>query len=166
VIFIQREARRERRQELNQGWKSDHSAANVVPSIHPSFQENSPISVMSAAPAQRAFLEEETMSPIKAISFPVGEMDIPNPRSIHSDPGLRVSSVEGQKSLEGISRAIQEEGEDIRLNYSLDRPTGQVVVSMVDGKSGKVVREIPPHELLVLAASMKEFEGIFFDKEI
>ena len=108
------------------------------------------------------------MSPIKPISFPVGEMDIPDPRSIHSDPGPKVSPVEGQNKLEEISRAIQEEVgvKDIRLNYSFNKPTGQVVVTVLDGKSGKVIREIPPHELLTLAESMKEFEGIIFDKKI
>jgi flagellar protein FlaG len=123
---------------------------------------------MPAAPAERVFLGEETMSPIKPISFPVGEMDIPDPRSIHSDPGPKVSSVEGQKNFEGISRAIQEGvgGENIRLNYSFNKPTGQVVVTVLDGKSGKVIREIPPQELLALAESMMEFEGIIFDKKI
>lgn len=108
------------------------------------------------------------MSPIKPISFPVGEMDIPDHRSIHSDPGPKVSSVEGQKNFEGISRAIQEGvgGENIRLNYSFNKPTGQVVVTVVDGKSGKVIRQIPPYELLALAESMMEFEGIIFDKKI
>ena len=108
------------------------------------------------------------MSPIKPISFPVGEINIPDPRSIHSDPGPKVSSVEGEKNLEQISRAIQEGmgGENIRLNYSFNKPTGQVVVTVLDGKSGKVIREIPPHELVALAEAMKEFEGNLFDKKI
>jgi uncharacterized FlaG/YvyC family protein len=37
---------------------------------------------------------------------------------------------------------------------------------VLDGKSGKVIREIPPSELLALAESMMEFEGIIFDKKI
>ncbi len=107
------------------------------------------------------------MDPIKPISFPAVEMDIPV-RAIHVDPGSKGSSAEEQKKLEEISRAIQEEVgvKDIRLNYSFNKPTGQVVVTVVDGKSGKVIREIPPQELLALAESMKEFEGIIFDKKI
>ena len=107
------------------------------------------------------------MDPIKPLSFPAVKMDMPV-RFIHVKQEAKDSPVEVQKNLEQVSQAIQQElgGEDIRLNYSLDSPTGQVVVKVVDGKSGKVVREIPPHELLALAKSMKEFEGILFDKKI
>ncbi len=107
------------------------------------------------------------MDPIKPISFPAVEMDIPV-RAIHVDPGSKGSSAEEQKKLEEISRAIQEEEgvEDIRLDYSIDRPTGEIVVTVIDGKSGKVIREIPPQELLALAESMKKFEGLLFNKKI
>jgi len=70
--------------------------------------------------------------------------------------------------MEEISRAIRQEvgGEDIRLKFSVDRPTGQIVVKVIDGKDGKVIREIPPSELLALAKSMKEFEGLIFDEHV
>jgi flagellar protein FlaG len=107
------------------------------------------------------------MDPIKPISFPAVEMDIPV-RAIHVDPGSKGSLAEEQNKLEEISRAIQkEEGVgDIRLNYSVNQPTGEIVVTVIDGKSGKVIREIPPHELIALAESMKEFEGILLDEKI
>ena len=107
------------------------------------------------------------MDPIKPLSFPAVKMDMPV-RSIHVSQEAKDSSAEVQKNLEQVSQAIQQDlgGENIRLNYSLDSPTGQVVVKVVDGKSGKVIREIPPSELLALAASMKELEGIIFDKKI
>jgi len=107
------------------------------------------------------------MDPIKPLSFPAVKMDMPV-RSIHVNQEAEHSPAEVQKKLEQISRVIQLDlgGEDIRLNYSLDSPSGQVVVKVVDGKSGKVIREIPPRELLALAESMKELEGIIFDKKI
>ena len=107
------------------------------------------------------------MDPIKPLSFPAVKMDMPV-RSIHVKQEAKDSSAEVQKKPEHVSQAIQQDlgVEDIRLNYSLDSPTGQVVVKVVDGKSGKVIREIPPSELLALAASMKELEGIIFDKKI
>ena len=107
------------------------------------------------------------MDPIKPISFPLVEMNIPV-RSIQTDQGSKDSAAEDQKNLEAISRAIQEEvgSEDIRLNYSVDQPTGEIVVTVIDGQTGKVIRQIPPQELLALAESMKEFESIFFDKKV
>jgi flagellar protein FlaG len=107
------------------------------------------------------------MDPIKPISFPAVEMDVPV-RSVHIDQGSQHSSAEEQKNLEAISRAIQKEGRvgDIRLNYSVNQPTGEIVVTVIDRQSGKVIREIPPQELLALAESMKEFEGILFNKNV
>jgi len=107
------------------------------------------------------------MDPIKPISFPVMEMDIPV-RSIQTYQGSQDSSAEEQKNVETISQAIQEEVGvgDIRLNYSINQPTGEVVVTVIDGQTGKVIRQIPPEELLALAESMKEFEGIFFNKKV
>ena len=108
------------------------------------------------------------MNPIKPISFPIEEIDIPDHKSVPNDQGSKISSVGRQKKMEEISRAIQKEvgGGDIRLKYSLDRPTGQIVVKVIDGNSGKVIREIPPSELLALAQSMKELEGLLFDAHI
>jgi flagellar protein FlaG len=107
------------------------------------------------------------MDPIKPISFPAVEMDIPV-RAIHVDLGSKGSSAEEQKKLEEISRAIQKDVGmgDIRLNYSVNQPTGEIVVTVIDGQSGKVIREIPPQELLALAESMKEFEGLLFNKNV
>jgi flagellar protein FlaG len=107
------------------------------------------------------------MDPIKPISFPAVETNIPV-RSIHTDQGSENSSAQEQKNLEAISRAIQKEVGvgDIRLNYSVNQPTGDIVVTVLDGQSGKVIREIPPQELLALAESMKEFEGILFNKKV
>jgi len=107
------------------------------------------------------------MDPIKPISFPTVGMDIPV-SPVHVDPGSNGLSAEGQKKLEEISRAIQKDvgTGDIRLNYSVNQPTGDIVVTVLDGQSGKVIREIPPQELLALAESMKEFEGILFNKKV
>ncbi len=109
------------------------------------------------------------MDPIRPIPFSVEEIDISKSRSIHMDhPGPKVSSVEAQKKLEEIFQAIQEEVgvKDIKLDYSVNKPTGQIVVKVIDGKSGKLLRQIPPSELLALAESMKEFEGILLDANI
>jgi flagellar protein FlaG len=107
------------------------------------------------------------MDPIKPIFFPAVETDIPV-RAIHVNPGSKGSSAEEQMKLEEISRAFQKDvgGGDIRLNYSVNQPTGEVVVTVLDGQSGKVIREIPPQELLALAESMKQFEGILFNKKV
>jgi flagellar protein FlaG len=55
---------------------------------------------------------------------------------------------------------------DIKLNYSVHESTGQVVVKVINGETGKVIREIPPKEILALTESMKELEGLLFDQNM
>ena len=107
------------------------------------------------------------MNPIKTVSFPVAEMDIPV-KPVHVDPGSIDSSMPLQRKLGEIVRAIQEAVgvKDIRLDYSVNRANGQIIVKVIDGKSGKTIREIPPSELVALAEAMKEFEGVLFDESI
>ena len=49
------------------------------------------------------------------------------------------------------------------LNFSMDDSTGQVVVRVVDGDSGKVVRQIPSEEILRLAERLDEMRSLLFE---
>ena len=66
-------------------------------------------------------------------------------------------SIQIQKTLGAI---------DFRLNFSVDPDTQTVIAKVVNAQTGKVIREIPPPELLALAKSMKEMEGVLFDEKI
>lgn len=46
------------------------------------------------------------------------------------------------------------------LNFSVDDSTGQVVVKVIDGESGKLVRQIPSEELLELAERFDEMRSL------
>ena len=59
LVSIHRGARRERRQNRNQGWEGDHSVVNVVPFIQSSLHRNSAIPASPADPSQKVFLAEE-----------------------------------------------------------------------------------------------------------
>jgi uncharacterized FlaG/YvyC family protein len=71
-------------------------------------------------------------------------------------------------NLELLSRVLQEETgvADIKLQYSINSPNGQIAVRVFNRSTGKLIREIPPRELLALAESMKELEGVLFDANI
>lgn len=73
-----------------------------------------------------------------------------------------------QATIDQVSRQIQETLGmiDFRLNFSVDPDTQTVIAKVVNAQTGKVIREIPPPELLALAKSMKEMEGILFDEKI
>jgi flagellar protein FlaG len=73
-----------------------------------------------------------------------------------------------QATMDQVSRQIQETLGmiDFRLNFSVDPDTQTVVAKVVNAQTGKIIREIPPPELLALAKSMKEMEGLLFDEKI
>ncbi|SDF71461.1 flagellar protein FlaG [Phytopseudomonas seleniipraecipitans] len=49
------------------------------------------------------------------------------------------------------------------LNFSVDDSTGDVVVKVIDGESGKVVRQIPSKEVLELAARLEDVRSLMFE---
>ncbi|WP_417777708.1 flagellar protein FlaG [Stutzerimonas xanthomarina] len=49
------------------------------------------------------------------------------------------------------------------LNFSVDDSTGEVVVQVVDGDSGKVVRQIPSEDILRLAERLDEMRSLLFE---
>ncbi len=52
-----------------------------------------------------------------------------------------------------------------RIHYSVDSDTHQVTAQVVDSEGKKVVREIPPKELLEMRKRFSEITGKIFDQE-
>jgi flagellar protein FlaG len=57
---------------------------------------------------------------------------------------------EGNKILENVQRNLQ---------FKVDDSTNQVVMSIIDSKSGEVIRQLPTEEALALALRLQESEG-------
>ncbi len=53
-----------------------------------------------------------------------------------------------------------------KLEFSIHEETGRTVVKIVDQDTGKVIKQLPPEELLDLAAKLEEMSGVLFDKKI
>jgi flagellar protein FlaG len=53
-----------------------------------------------------------------------------------------------------------------RLQFSINRELGEVVVKVIDSETDKVIREVPPEELQQLHIRMREIIGLLFDQEI
>ncbi len=62
---------------------------------------------------------------------------------------------------------IQKHVQSVRrnLNFSIDDTTGDVVVKVIDGDSGKVVRQIPSEEVLKLAARLDDIRSLMFEAQ-
>ena len=54
---------------------------------------------------------------------------------------------------------------NVDLQFSVHEASGQIMVTVMDETSGKVIREIPPREILNLAAKIDEMIGLILDKQ-
>jgi len=49
------------------------------------------------------------------------------------------------------------------LNFSVDDSTGDVVIQVLDGDSGKIVRQIPSEEVLRVSERLDEMRSLLFE---
>lgn len=55
---------------------------------------------------------------------------------------------------------------NFQLSFTIHKDTEQLVVEVIDPVDGKVIRQIPPEEVLELAVKLQEMIGLFFDKRV
>lgn len=75
---------------------------------------------------------------------------------------------EEKKFLEEISDGLNKMVRifNRQLDFVVHDDTKRLMVKVVDTSSGKTIREIPPEEVLDLAARMRETFSIFFDVRV
>ncbi|MGY4825301.1 flagellar protein FlaG [Stutzerimonas chloritidismutans] len=52
------------------------------------------------------------------------------------------------------------------LDFSVDDSSGQVVVKVMDGESGKLIRQIPSEDLLRLSERLEDMRSLLFKAEV
>lgn len=52
-----------------------------------------------------------------------------------------------------------------RLDFRIDEETKRIIVKVIDTKTDKVIKEIPPEQLVHLAAKIQEMVGLLVDEE-
>ncbi|MHC1745245.1 MAG: flagellar protein FlaG [Syntrophobacteraceae bacterium] len=55
---------------------------------------------------------------------------------------------------------------NIELDFNIREKTGDIVVRVLDRKSGDVIRQLPPDDLLELRDKLDELRGALFDKKV
>ena len=55
---------------------------------------------------------------------------------------------------------------NVGLHFSVHESTGRTMVRVVNKDNGNLIREIPPKEILDLAAKLDEMIGTLFDKKV
>lgn len=54
---------------------------------------------------------------------------------------------------------------NVDLHFSVNKDSGRIMVTVTDEKTGEVIREIPPSEIVKFAEKFHEMVGMIFDKK-
>jgi|SRR5579871_1442388 len=96
--------------------------------------------------------------PVAISSAPAaGAVSEPTP-AVPVAPAAAPSVDELQAAIEKIATAIRPAANDIE--FSIDRPTGQTVVRVVDGQTGELIRQIPSEEVMAIARSIDKMRSL------
>ena len=74
-------------------------------------------------------------------------------------------TLESSQRSELVADIQREMIRNVGLQFAVNEETGRVVVTVIDESTGQVIREIPPSEVLKLAASFGKAIGIIFDQK-
>ena len=76
------------------------------------------------------------------------------------------ADVEGEE-VEEIVEELNELAQQIerQLQFSVDEDSGRPVIRVIDTETEKVIRSIPPEEILTLRRRLNEVQGVLFKTE-
>jgi uncharacterized FlaG/YvyC family protein len=69
-----------------------------------------------------------------------------------------------ERMVEAMDNYVRSIQRDLKIQVNQD--TGDIVVKVLSRESGKVIREIPPENLLKLASKMEEMAGVLLQKSV
>jgi len=74
-----------------------------------------------------------------------------------------------KEGIESVAKVIEDYANDVHnvgLRFAVHEDTGKFVIRVVDANTNEVVREVPPENLLDLAAKMEEMMGMLYDETV
>jgi flagellar protein FlaG len=75
--------------------------------------------------------------------------------------GAPAPAADVKRAADDFNRAF--ESLDVEARFSVHEATGQIIVDVVDTRTGDVIREIPPRELLDRWVQMMDLMGLLVD---
>lgn len=84
--------------------------------------------------------------------------DRPKPSTAPAKAQEQENTVDLVEKLRSQMQHIQRD-----LSFSIDDSSGDVVVRVIDGESGKIVRQIPSEEILRLTERLDEMRSLLFE---
>ena len=95
--------------------------------------------------------------------LPVEAAAGPRPRAEVKPTQVEVEQRVDKRELAKIQHALAQH--DISLKFSKDEMTNNLVVQMIDEKTGEAIRQFPTEVSLSLAANFLKLQGVFIDVE-
>ncbi|MBN1898650.1 MAG: flagellar protein FlaG [Spirochaetes bacterium] len=114
-------------------------------------------------------IKDKNIDTIREQATPKGNIDQAKLESAKTVP-KEAGSGEKPVAKQEVFDALEKMGKTIeffnkRLKFSIDENSKRIVVKVIDSETDKVVREIPPEEVLRFVANLHKFLGIFVDKK-
>lgn len=91
-----------------------------------------------------------------------GLLEGARPREVELRP-VAESAGAAQTLEAGENFKAQLQAQDARLSFEKDEASGKMVVRLKDSKTGKVIRQIPPEEMLRVARAIDQYLGLLID---
>jgi len=67
------------------------------------------------------------------------------------------------RAVKDINEYVQNVQRDLR--FSIDEDSGHTVITVLDGETEEVIRQIPAEEILAIARNLKAMKGLLFDAQ-
>jgi len=95
----------------------------------------------------------------------VAQQDAKQPVTVASDASnAKVDPDDVKQAATEINQIIKSLNE--HLQFSVDSSAKSMVVKLIDGDTGKVLRQIPPEEILRLRAYYRDHEGLLVNTAV
>jgi len=101
---------------------------------------------------------------------PLPQARVPSDKGI-SQKRTEEGRVERQPDLSGMTELVAEVQSNLNMMHKVDleftvhKASGEIMVTVMEESTGEVIREIPPSEMLNLAAKLDEMVGLIFDQK-
>jgi len=86
-----------------------------------------------------------------------------SPEKVAGEQNKQIDKKLLEKLVDKLSQQFR--SRDTSLNFSIDEKTKSLVVKVIDSETEKVIRQIPPEEVLVIRERIQELLGALYDKE-
>ncbi|WP_457572087.1 flagellar protein FlaG [Desulfovulcanus sp.] len=99
----------------------------------------------------------------EATSFLSAQKNKPSPQEEIEAP-TKKNNLDLEK-IEKLSRSIENyiNSIGVELKFHIHKETDKIQVDVIDPEKNKIIRKVPPDELLKLAASIEKMVGVFME---